>query len=171
MANVIKAHNTKILGQTSPTGASGQGKLCNCRGTAYCPLAGKCQVSSIVYKATVISLSFFHPLSLSLSLCLTPTVSPSLRSSLSLSLSLSLSNTRAHFLSLSLDIVSEHAVSRTIGQTPGYQSCIILHRGNVLASQPISDSATGHRGPRASDWDRQLGKHSIWNYQIPGKTG
>ena len=53
MANVIKAHNTKILGQTSPTAATGQDKLCNCRDTANCPLGGSCQVSSTVYKATV----------------------------------------------------------------------------------------------------------------------
>ena len=52
MANVIKAHNTKILAQTSPA-ATGQDKLCNCRDTANCPLGGRCQVSSIVYKATV----------------------------------------------------------------------------------------------------------------------
>ena len=53
MTNVIKAHNTKILGQTSPTVATGQDRLCNCRDTANCPLGGRCQVSSIVYKATV----------------------------------------------------------------------------------------------------------------------
>ena len=53
MVNIIKEHNTKILGQTSPTAATGQDRLCNCRDTANCSLGRRYQVSSIVYKVTV----------------------------------------------------------------------------------------------------------------------
>ena len=36
---------TKILGQTSPTGAIGLDRFCKCRDNANCPLAGICRVS------------------------------------------------------------------------------------------------------------------------------
>ena len=54
MSAVIRQHNSSILKdrKTESENFAG-GKSCNCRVKDNCPLHGKCQVESIVYKATV----------------------------------------------------------------------------------------------------------------------
>lgn len=54
--NIIKSHNKKLLQEhqqqedTSP-------RLCNCRSKDQCPLGGKCLTDSLVYKATLSTIS------------------------------------------------------------------------------------------------------------------
>ena len=54
MSAVIRQHNSSILKdrKTESENFAG-GKSCNCRVKDNCPLHGKCQVQSVVYKATV----------------------------------------------------------------------------------------------------------------------
>ena len=49
MANIIKAHNCKVLENTDVTPE----RSCNCRNKTNCPMNGKCLSSCIVYKAEV----------------------------------------------------------------------------------------------------------------------
>ena len=51
---MIRQHNSSILKdrKTESENFAG-GKSCNCRVKDNCPLHGKCQVQSVVYKATV----------------------------------------------------------------------------------------------------------------------
>ena len=48
-ASIITSHNKKILGNTTPDA------ICNCRVKSQCPMDGKCQDRSIIYKAVVTS--------------------------------------------------------------------------------------------------------------------
>ena len=49
VASIITSHNKKILGNTTPDA------ICNCRVKSQCPMDGKCQERSIIYKAVVTS--------------------------------------------------------------------------------------------------------------------
>ena len=54
MKSIINAHNSKVLADHNKQTAK-RDETCNCRGEAKkaCPLQGKCQTSTVVYKATV----------------------------------------------------------------------------------------------------------------------
>ena len=49
VASIITSHSKKILGNTTPDA------ICNCRVKFQCPMDGKCQERSIIYKAVVTS--------------------------------------------------------------------------------------------------------------------
>ena len=49
IANIIKAHNQKILNGNN----SRQQDSCNCRNESDCPLPGKCTVKNVIYEAKV----------------------------------------------------------------------------------------------------------------------
>ena len=49
VAAIITSHNKKIIGNTTPDA------ICNCRVKSQCPMDGKCQERSIIYKAVVTS--------------------------------------------------------------------------------------------------------------------
>ena len=62
MKTLIKAHNTKVLSKKSQEQTTQNSEqihnqqtpqLCNCLRKNECPLPGKCQTKSVVYKATV----------------------------------------------------------------------------------------------------------------------
>ena len=54
MSAVIRQHNSSILKDRKTEGENfAGGKSCNCRVKDNCPLHGKFQVQSVVYKATV----------------------------------------------------------------------------------------------------------------------
>ena len=64
VASIIKSHNSRVLGCATPAPAAtvtqGRGarsgpRKCNCRVPQGCPLDGNCLVSSVVYKATVMT--------------------------------------------------------------------------------------------------------------------
>ena len=53
VANVIKKHNSKILGN-GPAQDEGEARAgCNCRNKELCPIEEACQAKSIVYKASL----------------------------------------------------------------------------------------------------------------------
>ena len=57
MSSIIKSHNNKVIANSQKTidMAKSDGKTCNCRKQAACPLEGKCLTESIIYQATLSS--------------------------------------------------------------------------------------------------------------------
>ena len=56
MSTLIKAHNNSMRrNETYQQAENNKGSECNCRNNDNCPLDGKCQTRSIIYKATVVS--------------------------------------------------------------------------------------------------------------------
>ena len=56
MSTLIKAHNNRMRrNETHQQAENNKGSECNCRNKENCPLDGKCQTRSIIYKATVVS--------------------------------------------------------------------------------------------------------------------
>ena len=56
MSTLIKAHNNRMRrNETRQQAENNKGSECNCRNKENCPLDGKCQTRSIIYKATVVS--------------------------------------------------------------------------------------------------------------------
>ena len=51
MKNIIQGHNSKILNNLEHKEATDE--KCNCRKKDQCPLKGRCQISNVVYKATI----------------------------------------------------------------------------------------------------------------------
>ena len=55
-STLIKAHNNRMRrNETHQQAENNKGSECSCRNKDNCPLDGKCQTRSIIYKATVVS--------------------------------------------------------------------------------------------------------------------
>ena len=53
MSAMVKSHNNSVKRKSGNNDGQPKERRCNCRDKAQCPMDGNCQISSIVYKATV----------------------------------------------------------------------------------------------------------------------